>query len=150
MDRVLKYLGVDWGEERIGLATGDSEVSLALPLKTVATLAEVLATMREEETDVVVLGDPRKMSGAAADSARWLNFYAQLKERGGRRVELVDERLSSLAADALEGEEEEKADRDQIAASLILQDYLDKNDKNFSADQRPALSDLASGEHSDY
>jgi putative Holliday junction resolvase len=146
MERILKYLGVDWGEERIGLASGDSEVSLALPLKTVSTLAEVLAIIHEEETDVVVLGDPRKMSGAAADSARWLSFYAQLKERGGRRVELVDERLSSLAADALEGEEEEKADRDQIAASLILQDYLDKNGKNLLFDQGSEDFNLASDE----
>lgn len=126
MNRILKYLGVDWGEERIGLASGDSEVGLALPLKTVNTLAEVLAVMREEEVDIVVLGDPRKMSGADADSESWLNFYEQLKERGGQRVELVDERLSSLAADALEGEEDEKADRDQIAAAIILQDYLDR------------------------
>ena len=126
MLKVLKYLGIDWGTERIGLASGDDEVALALPLKTVATLAEVLSVMREEETDVVVLGDPRKMSGAEADNALWLKFLEQLKERGGRRVELVDERLSSLAADALEGEEEDKAERDQIAAALILQAYFDK------------------------
>lgn len=130
MIKVLKYLGVDWGEERIGLASGDDEVCLALPLKTVKTLSEVLSVMREEEIDVVVLGDPRKLSGAPADSALWLKFFEQLKERGGRRVELVDERLSSLAADALEGEEEDKAERDQVAASLILQSYFDKAESN--------------------
>ena len=40
---------------------------------------------------------------------------------------LLDERLSSLAADALSGEDRDKAGRDEIAATLILQDYLDKN-----------------------
>jgi RNase H-fold protein (predicted Holliday junction resolvase) len=57
----------------------------------------------------------------------WLDFVKQLRELSGKRVELVDERLSSLAADALAGEEAEKAGRDEIAATLILQDYLDCN-----------------------
>lgn len=126
MDKIKNYLGIDWGEKRIGLATADSEVKLALPLKTVATLAEVLGALKEEETDIIVLGDPQKMSGAAANNELWLSFLAQLRERSGCSVELVDERLSSLAADALDGSDEEKAGRDEIAASLILQDYLDK------------------------
>jgi putative Holliday junction resolvase len=126
MEGIKNYLGVDWGEKRIGLATGDSEVKLALPLKTVATLAEVLSAMKEEASDIVVLGRPEKMSGAAADNPVWLDFYEELKERGGRRVELADERLTSRAADALAGTASEKADRDAIAASLILQSYLDR------------------------
>jgi len=125
-ESIKKYLGVDWGEKRIGLATADSETDLALPLKTVATLAEVLNAVKEEEIDIIVLGSPQKMSGAVADNAAWHNFLEQLKERSGRRVELVDERLTSLAADALAGEEGEKAERDEIAATIILQDYLDR------------------------
>ncbi|MFA5109446.1 MAG: Holliday junction resolvase RuvX [Patescibacteria group bacterium] len=127
METIKKYLGVDWGEKRIGLATADSEVSLALPLKTVGSLAEVLNVIKEEETDIIVLGSPKKMSGEAADNPLWLDFVKQLRELSGKRVELVDERLSSLAADALAGEEAEKAGRDEIAATLILQDYLDCN-----------------------
>ena len=101
-------------------------MKLALPLKTVATLAEVLSVLQEERTDVIVLGRPQKMSGAAADNQAWLKFFSDLKERSGKAVELVDERLTSLAADALDGSDEEKAGRDEIAASLILQGYLDK------------------------
>ncbi|MFA6995260.1 MAG: Holliday junction resolvase RuvX [Patescibacteria group bacterium] len=127
MEKIINYLGIDWGEKRIGLATADSEVNLALPFKTVATLAEVLNVIKEEEIDIVVLGDPQKMSGAEASNPLWLNFYDQLKARSGRRVELFDERLSSLAADALEGTISEKAERDEVAASIILQDYLDRN-----------------------
>jgi putative Holliday junction resolvase len=127
MENTKKYLGIDWGEKRIGLATADGETNLALPLETVETLADVLKVMKEEKTDIVVLGAPTKMSGEAADNPLWLNFLEQLKERGGRLVELVDERLSSLAADSLDGEGTEKAERDEIAATLILQDYLDRN-----------------------
>jgi putative holliday junction resolvase len=125
-ETIKKYLGIDWGEKRIGLATADSETGLALPLKTVATLEEVLSAVKEEEIDIIVLGSPQKMSGAAANNPEWQNFLEQLKERSGRRVDLVDERLTSLAADALAGEEGEKAERDEIAATIILQDYLDR------------------------
>jgi len=127
MDNIKKYLGIDWGEKRIGLATADSEVSLALPLKTVASVSEVLTALNEEEIDIIVLGVPKKMSGEAADNPLWLSFLAQLKERSGRTVVLADERLTSQAADSLEGSAAEKAERDEIAATLILQDYLDQN-----------------------
>ncbi len=126
MDKDLNYLGVDWGEKRIGLATADSEVKLSLPLKTVATLAELLAVIKEEETDVIVIGAPQKMSGAAASNPLWVNFVAQLREKSGLPIELVDERLSSLAADALGGPANQTAGRDEIAASIILQSFLDK------------------------
>jgi len=126
MDKIKNYLGVDWGEKRIGLATGDSEVKLALPFKTASNLAEVLTILNEEKTDIIILGQPKKMSGAEANNPAWLAFLAQLREKSGRPVELVDERLSSLAADALGGRAEEKASRDEIAATLILQNYLDK------------------------
>lgn len=122
-----KYLGIDWGEKRIGLATADDEVCLALPLKTVSSMAEVLSVVAEEEIDIIVLGSPRKMSGEAANNPLWLSFLNQLKERSGRTVILVDERLTSLAADSLEGSAANKAERDEIAATLILQDYLDQN-----------------------
>jgi putative Holliday junction resolvase len=122
-----KYLGIDWGEKRIGLATADEETCLALPFKTVTSLEEVLETVKKEEIDVIVIGSPKKMSGAAANNPTWLNFVAQLKSQSGRPVELLDERLSSLAADALAGESQEKAARDEIAATIILQDYLDSN-----------------------
>ena len=122
-----KYLGIDWGEKRIGLAIADEETCLALPLKTVASLNELLATIKEEEIDVIVIGSPKKMSGEAANNPLWLNFVAQLEQKSGKKLEFLDERLSSLAADALSGEKKDKAERDEIAATIILQDYLDSN-----------------------
>ena len=122
-----KYLGIDWGEKRIGLATADEETCIALPLKTVSNLAELLTVILDEEIDIIVMGSPKKMSGEAADNPAWLNFVAQLKEKSSKPIYFLDERLSSLAADALEGEKKEKAERDEIAATIILQDYLDSN-----------------------
>ena len=52
------------------------------------------------------------MSGEEANNKEWEFFVKQLKEKSGIEVELLDERLSSLAADALSGEDRDKAGRD--------------------------------------
>ena len=126
-EKVKKYLGIDWGTKRIGLALADEETNLALPYKTVANLEEVLFEIKEEEINFIIVGSPKKMSGEEASNKDWQYFIKQLKVKSGVEVELLDERLSSLAADALSGENKDKAGRDEIAATLILQDYLDKN-----------------------
>ena len=122
-----KYLGIDWGEKRIGLALADEETCLALPFKTVSSLAELLEVITEEEIDEIVMGSPKKMNGEAASNPSWLNFVTQLETKSGKKINLLDERLSSLAADALIGSKKDKAERDEIAAAIILQDYLDCN-----------------------
>jgi len=122
-----KYIGIDWGEKRIGLALADEETCIALPFKTVSSLDELLMVIKEEEIDEIVLGSPKKMSGEAANNPLWLNFVEQLKAKSSKPVNFLDERLSSLAADALSGEKKDKAERDEIAATIILQDYLDSN-----------------------
>lgn len=126
MTHVKQYLGVDWGEKRIGLATGDSLIKMALPFKTVASLAELLEVITEDEIEVVVLGAPRKMSGEDANSKLWLKFVSKLKASGGFNLILQDERLSSKAADALFGSKKDKASRDENAATIILQSFFDK------------------------
>jgi len=122
-----KYLGIDWGEKRIGLALADEETCLALPFKTVGNMNELLDVIEEEEIDVIVIGSPKKMSGEAANNPAWLSFVEELQKKSAKKIEFLDERLSSLAADALSGEKKDKAQRDEIAATIILQDYLDSN-----------------------
>jgi len=126
MNNITNYLGIDWGEKRIGLATADSDVKLALPLATVANLEEVLQIVLSDEIDIIVLGSPQKMSGQEANNPLWLDFYNHLKKRFSKPIELIDERLSSLQADALGGRGKAKAGRDEVAAAIILQSYLDK------------------------
>ncbi|MDA3802784.1 MAG: Holliday junction resolvase RuvX [Patescibacteria group bacterium] len=127
MKKIFNLLGIDWGEKRIGIATGDSDTCLALPFKTVATLSELKGVIKEEETEIIVLGSPDKMSGVKANNPKWLNFLNKLRSETDCVVEVFDERLSSLAGDALEGTKNQKAGRDEIAAAIILQDYLEKN-----------------------
>lgn len=128
MSEELKiYLGVDWGSKRVGLALGDGETKMAIPFKTVAGAKEVAEIAREEAADVLVLGQPIKMRGAGEGLDRnFSDFLDELKNiLPEMKIELVDERLSSKAADALPGGDL-KASRDEIAAMIILQEYLDK------------------------
>jgi putative holliday junction resolvase len=121
------YLGVDWGLKRIGLSLGDSETKMATPFKTVSGVHDLAETATEEKADVLVVGQPIKMRGIGEGLAKeFLEFVEELKNRlPDKEIVFFDERLTSKAADALPGGDL-KASRDEIAAMLLLQDYLDK------------------------
>lgn len=122
-----KYLGIDWGTKRLGLATAEEELNLALPLGTVADLAGVLQTIEEEEITKIVIGRPYHMTSLEYEiNPDFLKFVTQLENQAGIQVFQIDERLSSLAADAMGGPKKMRAGRDEIAAALILQNYLDQ------------------------
>ncbi|HPY99486.1 MAG TPA: Holliday junction resolvase RuvX [bacterium] len=129
MEEGKQYLGVDWGEKRIGLALADAETRLALPFMTVTDLRSLLAIIEAESVALVVVGSPRKMAGDEASNPLFLHFLKELKSKSTVAVVTVDERLSSKAADALAGGKRDKAGRDEIAATIFLQNYLDQENK---------------------
>lgn len=133
----MNYLGVDWGEKRIGLALADSETKIATPFKVVGNLQEVMAEIKKEKIDVIVVGKPLPIFNFSARggsapggqfpiSKQFGEFIKLLKKKINIPVEMADERLSSKAADALSGTKKTKAPRDAVAAMLILQGHLDK------------------------
>ena len=125
-EEIKKYLGLDWGEARIGLAIGDSDSRMAVPFETVLTREEVFKTIKDEEIDELVVGQPVKMSGDKINlNKEYISFVEVLKNKINIPIHFVDERLSSKAADSLAGDKKTKASRDAIAAMLILQSYLD-------------------------
>ena len=122
-----RYLGIDWGEKRIGLAIADEETGFALPLGTVSDLTGVLQTIEGEEITKIILGRPYQMASLEHDiSPVFLKFADLLTSQTNIPVIQIDERLSSLAADAMGGPKKMRAGRDEIAATLILQSYLEK------------------------
>ena len=123
-----KYLGIDWGLSRIGLAIGDDETNMAVPLKVVSSIKDILQIIQEEEINIIVLGSPLKMSGADNLNNNFLKFKNNLEKKIDIPIELIDERLTSKAADALSGDKKSKASRDALAAMIILQSYFDKKD----------------------
>ncbi|MEA3450031.1 MAG: Holliday junction resolvase RuvX [Patescibacteria group bacterium] len=121
-----RYLGIDWGETRIGLASGDSESLMALPYKTVASVDVIEDIIKVEEIDEIIIGEPKRMTGENNDNKKYLDFVARLEFQFKIPVHMIDERLTSLAADNLTQHEKQGADRDSVAAMLILQSYFDQ------------------------
>lgn len=125
-EQLIKYLGVDWGKKRIGLALGDSEIKTAVPFKVVGNLDEIKAIIEEEEINRIIIGLPKSMKGNNDLNNDFQNFIEEMKKNLNIPFEFVDERLSSKAADALAGDKKTKALRDAVAAMIILQSYLDR------------------------
>ncbi len=123
----MNYLGIDWGKKRIGLALADSETQLALPFKVVNYLSEVLDIIKKEDIDIIVLGKPLKLSNDKDLDPDFNNFLLNLRNKVNKKIELVDERLTTKASMSLSGKKRDKADRDSLSASLILQSYFEKN-----------------------
>ncbi len=123
----IKYLGVDWGGARIGLAIGGSTTKVAVPFKVVGSLDDILQIIRDEAINVVIVGQPLSIQDVKSKmSDEFLKFLSLLKKKINIPIKTVDERLSSKQADKLPGDKKTKAPRDAVAAMLILQTYLDK------------------------
>ncbi|MCX6898050.1 MAG: Holliday junction resolvase RuvX [Verrucomicrobia bacterium] len=133
----MKLLGIDYGQRRIGVAASDETGTLALPLEQVdaeplASACERIAALaRERGVERIVVGLPRNMDGSygpAAQSVR--EFVAKLRKFVVAEIVEQDERLSTAQAERtmLEADYSRKrrrAQRDALAAQLILQNYLD-------------------------
>ena len=126
MNDIKSYLGVDWGTSRIGLAVGDNHVKVATPFKTVINLNELLKVASREDVAEIIVGRPIKMSGDKKNlTPEFLEFEEKIKKSALCPIKFIDERLTSKAGDKFIGNKKTKASRDEIAATIILQDYLD-------------------------
>jgi putative holliday junction resolvase len=131
-------MAVDWGERRIGLALSDETRTLAQPLTTLTRrtgkrfpMRQLLTLLEQHAVADVVVGlplDPDGVEGKAAGAARAL--AADIARSSRKPVELWDERLTT--ARALQAVREmsgttrgRKSDVDALAATLLLQHYLD-------------------------
>lgn len=133
-----RYLGIDHGSKRIGLAVGDSETRLAAPVLGVpgsgaaeADARAVMAAGADFDADAFVLGLPLNMDGTEGPQARLVREFGEALGRlSGLPVHYVDERLSSESArEKLAGgdltRKKRKARLDGLAAQSVLQDFLD-------------------------
>jgi putative Holliday junction resolvase len=132
----MRFLGVDHGARRIGLAYGD-DIGVATPLPAISSgeqskrwagLAAVLAGRSITE---VVLGHPINMDGSSGPKALEIEAFARrIRSEFGLPVHLVDERLTTYEAESTIPPAKRRAARktgliDSMAATIILQDYLD-------------------------
>jgi putative holliday junction resolvase len=137
-ERAGTILAFDFGTRRIGVAVGETTLGLAHPLATIDAdsdderLAAIAALVREWQPALLVVGLPMHADGTPhAMTARAQKFARWLEARFRLAVDLVDERYTTEAAttalaDAGVGERRHKPLRDQVAAQIILQAYLDQ------------------------
>jgi putative Holliday junction resolvase len=125
-----KYLGIDYGIKRIGLAIADTDAKLAVPLRTIAPGELVAAIEAEGPFEAVVLGLPRSLDGNDTPQTLAVRRFSDDVLWRRLKIEPVfqDEAgTSSVAEQQLResGRPYAKGDIDAAAAALILQDYLD-------------------------
>jgi putative Holliday junction resolvase len=129
-------LGLDVGERRIGIAVSDPDARIALPLgvherRGGDDALALLALAQREEAGRIVVGLPLSLDGSHGPQAAVASDFAErLRAGGDLEIVLWDERLSSREADhhlraAGKRGKDAKALRDAIAASIVLQSYLD-------------------------
>lgn len=133
----MRCLGIDYGAKRIGLAHGD-EIGVATPLPAVlepageARWAKIGEAIRARRVTDLVVGYPYNMDGSVGFKAKEVDaFVAELKTRFGLPVHLVDETLTSYAAESSIKKKDRRGVRDSglidsRAATIVLQDFLDQ------------------------
>ena len=136
----MRIMGLDYGSKTVGVAMSDPMLMTAQGIEIIRrdsenklrkTYQRIEALAKEYEVSFIVLGLPKNMDDSLGVRAeKTLEFKEALERRTGLKVELWDERLTTVEADEIMNECRIKgADRkkyvDEIAAMLILQGYLD-------------------------
>ena len=136
----MRIMGLDFGSKTVGVAVSDSLVTAQgveiirrkEENKLRQTLARIEELIVEYEVEEIVLGLPKNMNATEGVRAELtLEFKDKLERRTGLPVHMWDERLTTVAADKIMMEtgvrrENRKKYVDMIAATLILQGYLDR------------------------
>ncbi len=125
----MKYLGIDYGSKRVGIAVSDGGGEMAFPKavfpRDAGLVAKVLALAKEESTEGIVVGESRDYKGVENPIMKdILLFVAMLRAATSIPVLLEPEFMTSAAAEHIQGK---TALHDSSAAALILQSFLDKN-----------------------
>lgn len=125
----MKYLGIDYGDSKVGLSVGDSETGLALPYKIIKNIgweklfSDLADIIKSENVGTAVIGWPTNVSaGATEQTEKVRKFLEEFKTRfPDLTTEINDERFSSQEAQKLGTGSKD----DDVAAMLMLQNYLD-------------------------
>jgi len=131
----MRYLAVDYGEKRTGLAVCDEGETIASPLKVVegqgGLMDKIIDAVESEIVGGIVIGLPLNMDGTQGEQAKGvLGFGERLKKHLEIPIFFHDERLSSFGAEQkLSGigmtRKQKKKRLDAVAAAAILQSFLD-------------------------
>ena len=152
----MKAMGIDFGLARIGIALSDDTKFLASPYLTYKRKGNeedvryFVDLVKTKNVDEIVCGLPMNMNGEEQEIAlKTREFMNEIKQVLDVKIEFVDERLCSLLAeDMLKQTEKDwkkrKEKLDSVAASIILQDYLDGKTVNVEELEEEVLNVICS------
>jgi putative Holliday junction resolvase len=124
----MRYLGIDYGTKKVGLATADDDAKIAIPKSVIpndkSLLDAVNRVIQDGEVDAVVIGESKNYKSEDNLVMKDIRYFARkLKEGTSISIHFEPEFLTSKGAEHIQ--ENKKMD-DASAAALILQSYLDK------------------------
>ena len=123
----MKYLAVDYGSKRVGLAVSDESLSFALPLSVLENsgnlINDIALICQEKNIGEIVVGESQDFSMKDNDIMKEINsFVLELKKKLNLPVHLQPEFMTSVEAERIQGKNEML---DASSAAIILKSYLD-------------------------
>lgn len=135
----MRYIGLDLGSKTLGVALSDKSGLIASSLTIIrhdqdyaGLISKVEELIEEYKVDEIVLGFPKNMNNTVGEKALLsLQFKKMLEDKTNLKVHLVDERLTTKEATNIllsndTSRKKRKKVIDSMAASIILQSYLDR------------------------
>lgn len=127
----MRYLGIDYGDKKIGLAVSDVGGRIAFPKKTVFNsgderiIEQIKSFIEEEDVSMVIVGLPLALSGKETEQTKKvLSFADELKKNIVLPIDFENEMLTTRLVEKSGGVKKEHID--EAAAAVILQSYLDR------------------------
>jgi putative holliday junction resolvase len=131
----MRYLGVDIGAKRTGLAVGSDTLGMVSPVGIIQVepkrvVEQLLKAVEEQGAGGVVMGLPLNMDGTEGPAALGVRKIAMALEKAAKvKVHLFDERLTSFEAEGMMAGRgmtrgDKKEVRDALAAKTLLEDFL--------------------------
>ena len=135
-----RVLGIDYGDSRIGLAMSDPLKIIASPFKTIRNegnekcLQVFQSLIKEKDVEAIVVGLPMGLKGQETVQTKKVRAFSDLLYTLKLPIHLEDERLSSVSAEKSMIQQNIKTGHnkgliDQRAAAIILQQFLDKQNR---------------------
>jgi len=127
----MRILGIDYGDKKIGLAFGESDACVAVPLEVIVnegekTIKDLVKRVADEDIELVVVGVPLPQGNhTSVQLEKTRAFIKILEDALPITVVEEDESFTSVESIRLQQEFEAQADEDALAAMLIIQSYFE-------------------------
>jgi putative Holliday junction resolvase len=138
----MRYLGIDFGLKRVGFSISDENARIAFGLITVEDykirdlISYIKGLVIKYNIEKIVVGFPKNMDGSPGILSKDLYEFVERVKLNIKDIEIIlwDERLTTLQGERIQremGKRKKKGRVDEIAATLILQSYLDYKNSGF-------------------